>query len=66
MGTEGEIMSQMSVYLEHAEMCLQVAAQLKSDDERAVLHNIAREWQRLAAQPGREIDLATCAPDGHA
>lgn len=57
-------MSSISVYREHAEMCLQAAAQLKSDAEKAVLLTIAREWQRVASQV--DIDLLTCKPDGHA
>lgn len=59
-------MSNASMYREHAEMCLQVAAQLKSDEERAVLRSIAREWQRIAALDEGVIDLATCEPEGHA
>jgi hypothetical protein len=59
-------MTNTSVYRQHAEMCLQIAAQLKSDNERAVLRSIAREWQRIAAQTERGIDLATCEPEGHA
>jgi hypothetical protein len=57
-------MSSMSVYREHAEMCLQAAARLKSDIEKAVLMSLAKEWQRIAAEV--EIDLLTCEPQGHA
>jgi hypothetical protein len=57
-------MSTMSIYRKHAEMCLQAAAQLKSDAEKAILLTIAREWQRVAAQV--DIDLLTCEVDGHA
>lgn len=58
------MMSTMSVYREHAEMCLRAAAQLKSDMEKAILLSLAREWQRVAAEI--EIDLLTCEPEGHA
>lgn len=54
----------MSVYREHAERCLQAAAQMKSATEKAVLLNLAEEWRRVAAEV--EIDLLTCAPEGHA
>jgi hypothetical protein len=57
-------MSSMSVYREHAEMCLQAAARLKSDIEKAILMSLAKEWQRIAAEV--EIDLLTCEPQGHA
>jgi hypothetical protein len=57
-------MSSISVYREHAEMCLRAAAHLKSEAEKAVLLSLAEEWRRIAAQV--EIDLLTCEPCGHA
>jgi hypothetical protein len=58
------MMSSMSIYREHAEMCRLVAAQMKSDTEKAVLLGLAEEWQRVATEV--DIDLLTCEPEGHA
>jgi hypothetical protein len=57
-------MPSISVYREHAEMCLRVAARLKSEAEKAVLLSLAEEWRRIAAEV--EINLLTCEPHGHA